>query len=373
MLDSQELLSQQNTMLTFNPFAKKQNSYYPFVKINLLQKIVKHIAFWGIAFAVILYLLLYVKPFTESLERDIVNLLAFMLLFYSSRYFVYAYYERKDYTKWLLWGFLTTSVLAIARTTVEVFVIGTTLFSSLPFAKLPQKLQFAQFTFYFILGHIFFMLFTFYNISKRRSTLEHRLNKFKLKHTELQLKTLNAQLDPHFLFNTLNSIYAISILDPEKTPELILKLSETLRFITQNSQLKRIPLLLEVEQTRNFLELFKLRNDVPVNISMDVSEGLAGIDVMPMTLLPLVENAMKYGNLMSEKKGCFVKITVNKKKEQVQIEVVNSYDKAITKENSNGLGNRILRQRLELEYPKTHQFITSEENKCFKAELKITV
>ncbi len=372
-LKKQDIFSQRKTGLSFNPFADRRSKFYPFVKINFIQKILKHLIFWSVVFLILLYLLLYIKPFEESLIRDIVNLAGFIVLFYTSRFFVYIFYEQKKYKKWIVFSLLSTSLLVVIRTFTEIYIIGTTLFSDTPFTKLSLKLQFGQFVFYFILGHIFFLLFTFYNISKIRSTLEHRLAKFKLQHTELQLKMLNAQLDPHFLFNTLNSIYAISILDSKKTPNLILKLSEILRFITQNSQLKRIQLLLEIEQTQNFLELFKLRNDTPVNIFMDVADDLSDIRIMPMTLLSLVENAMKYGNLMSEKKECFIEIFVKRNNDEIHMIVINTYDKSIINTKSTGLGNKILRQRLEFEYPNRHRFVTTEENKCFKADLKITV
>lgn len=372
-LKKQIIFSQKKTGLSFNPFADSRSKFYPFVKINLVQKVIKHVLFWSVVFFTLLYLLLYIKPFEESIVRDIVNLAGFIALFYSSRFFVYVFYEKKKYKKWIVFSLLATSLLVLLRTLTEIYVIGTTLFSEMPFSKLPLKLQFGQFVFYFILGHVFFLLFTFYNISKIRSTLEQRLAKFKLQHTELQLKMLNAQLDPHFLFNTLNSIYAISILDSKKTPELILKLSEILRFITQNSQSKRIHLLLEIEQTHNFLELFKLRNDAPVNIFIDVTDDLSDVRIMPMTLLTLVENAMKYGNLMSEKKECFIKILVKRDNDDIHMIVINTYDKNIINTKSTGLGNKILRQRLELEYPNRHCFVTTEENKCFKADLKITV
>ena len=191
-------------------------------------------------------------------------------MFYSSKFLVSNYYEKKQNKKLITLSLTITTLLVLVRTYVEVEIIGTTLFSEKPFILLSSKLKFSQFIFFLVTGWLFMLFFNAYNISKIKSTLEQRLASYKLQHTELKLRLLNAQLDPHFLFNTLNSIYALSILDSKKTPELILKLSEILRFITSNSQMKRIPFTLEVEQTKNYLELFRLKNVHPINISTEM-------------------------------------------------------------------------------------------------------
>lgn len=294
-----------------------------------------------------------------------------MALFYVSRFLVLTYYEEKQYKKWISFSVAIVTFTAIARTIIEVDIIGTTLFSEKTFSQLSFKLKFSQFGFYFVIGHIFFLFFTVYNISKIKSTLEFRLAKYKFQHAELKLRLLNTQLDPHFLFNTLNGIYAISILDNTKTPDLILKLSDILRFITQNSQLKRIPFATEVEQTKNFIELFNIRNDKPINIIFEVPDQLDNIYLIPMTLLTLVENAVKYGNLTNDSHENYIKIKITTNRSSIDISVTNSFNRNTVNEKGTGLGNKTLRERLELEYPGKYQFSVTETKKHFTADLKI--
>jgi len=356
------------TFLTFNP---KANYFYYYFKTGSMQKTAKHLFFWIISSIILFYFISLVKPIEESIERTIINIISFIILFYISRLLVFTYYEKKQFKKWAFWGISIVTVMAIIRTIIEVDIIGTTLFSEKTFSQLSLKIKFAQFGFYFVIGHIFFLFFTVYNISKMKSTLEFRLAKYKLQHAELKLKLLNTQLDPHFLFNTLNSIYAISILDNTKTPDLILKLSDILRFITQNSQLKRIPFALEVEQTKNFLDLFRIRNDKPINIHIEIPDQLDTIYLIPMTLLPLVENAVKYGNITNDDNENFIKIKVKNTQNRIFITVTNSFNRNSSSKKSTGLGNKTLRERLELEYPGKYQFSVTETKKHFTADLKI--
>lgn len=374
-LNELQHISSLSSNLSFNPLKlkNKSNLFYPFVKINKSQKLVKHLLFWTVTSIILLYFLSLVKPFDEAILRTGTNTFSFIILFYLSRFLILEYYETKQYKKWIILSILTTTFLALARTIVEVELIGTTLFSEKPFLVLSSKLKFAQFVFYLVIGHIFFLFFTVYNISKIKSTLEQRLAKYKLQHTELKLRLLNAQLDPHFLFNTLNCIYAISILDSKKTPDLILKLSDILRFITLNSQMKRIPFTLEVEQTKNYLELFRLKNDKPINVYTEIDENLSNVHLIPMTLLTLVENAVKYGNLANESIESFVSIKIKKKNGAIFITVINSYNRNISFEKSTGSGNTTLRERLELEYSGKYEFTITEAKSHYTAELKIVL
>lgn len=360
-------------LLSFNPFDFKNDSnlFYPYVKIRSSQKIIKHILFWTISSITLFYFISLVKPLDEALERTTINIVGFMALFYVSRFLVLTYYEEKQYKKWISFSLAIVTFTAIARTIIEVDIIGTTLFSEKTFSQLSFKLKFSLFGFYFVIGHIFFLFFTVYNISKIKSTLEFRLAKYKFQHAELKLRLLNTQLDPHFLFNTLNGIYAISILDNTKTPDLILKLSDILRFITQNSQLKRIPFATEVEQTKNFIELFHIRNDKPINIIFEVPDQLDNIYLIPMTLLTLVENAVKYGNLTNDSHENYIKIKITTNRSSIDISVTNSFNRNTVNEKGTGLGNKTLRERLELEYPGKYQFSVTETKKHFTADLKI--
>lgn len=145
--------------LSLNPFALKPDStlFYPYVNIRASQKIVKHLLFWIISSITLFYFISLVKPLGEAIERTIINITGFMSLFYTSRSLVFNYYEEKQYKKWIGFSVVIVTFTVILRTIIEVDIIGTTLFSDKTFNQLSLKLKIAQFGFFFVIGHIFFL------------------------------------------------------------------------------------------------------------------------------------------------------------------------------------------------------------------------
>lgn len=187
---------------------------------------------------------------------------------------------------------------------------------------------------------------------------------------ESELKFLKMQINPHFLFNSLNNIYALSISNSEKTPESIHSLSEMLRYVIYDCERPKVSIEKEIHYIENFIELFKLRSSKPFNITFNNQIENPSIEVAPMLFIIFIENAFKHSGI--EKRGdSFVTINLQSVKDTVIFSVENSLPKeSISKDKSSGIGLQNAKKRLEISYPDKHGLLI-ENSPTFKVELKL--
>jgi two-component system, LytTR family, sensor kinase len=165
-----------------------------------------------------------------------------------------------------------------------------------------------------------------------------------------ELSLLKSQINPHFFFNTLNSIYSLAIIKSDRTPEAVLKLSEIMRYIIYDTERKLVPLSKEIEYIANYIELQRLRlpEDIKVKFQTDIGEGESVIE--PLLLLPFVENAFKHG-VDIEKRGK-ISIIITLAGNELKLHVENPLiDKDVNLYNgSSGVGMSNTLKRLKLLY-----------------------
>ncbi len=171
---------------------------------------------------------------------------------------------------------------------------------------------------------------------------------------ESELKFLKMQINPHFLFNSLNNIYALSMTNSEKTPESIHSLSEMLRYVIYDCERPKVPIEKEIHYIENFIELFKLRSSKKFNISFNNLLENTAIEVAPMLFIIFIENAFKHSGI--EKGGdSFVTITLTSSDNHIYFLVENSLPKEkINKDKNSGIGLVNAKKRLEIYYPNKH-------------------
>lgn len=193
--------------------------------------------------------------------------------------------------------------------------------------------------------------------------------------TATELKFLKAQINPHFLFNVLNTLYALSIKKSEKTPDVILKLSEILRYLLYEAGDQEVPLKKELNYVRNFVELEQMRYGDRVQVEIREQGSLENILIAPMLLLTFVENSFKHGVHHSAGQ-CRIRLEiVSDENGKLSMRVVNSTrssgPRRPEQERPGGLGLENVRKRLELLYPGRHKlFINNSENE-FEVLLEI--
>jgi len=207
--------------------------------------------------------------------------------------------------------------------------------------------------------------FYWYHTEEQRKELERQ-------RTEAELKNLKSQLNPHFLFNTLNNIYALIAISQEKSQQAVLELSKMLRYVLYDDNMHTVPLQKEVDFINNYIALMQLRlpENMQVNKDIDISRN-PQMELAPLLFISLIENAFKHGT--SPDKDSFVNIKLKVEEgDQIVCELENSYfPKSKEDKSGSGIGLENLKRRLELLYPNNHTFTTGVKNDRFFAKLTI--
>ena len=214
-------------------------------------------------------------------------------------------------------------------------------------------------------------------IYKRRGEVNEEISGLKkqLRHSTASFDFLRSQINPHFLFNSLNTIYGTAIMEKaEKTAQGVQQLGDMMRFMLQENMQERIPLSREIDYLENYLSLQRLRTDkVPgVQIETDIQRGNEDEFIAPMLLIPFVENAFKHG--ISVSRPSHVYIALERTPTSIVFTVINSrHEKQYLdpEKHKSGIGLQNVRQRLELLYPDRHRLDIQENDKEFIAKLVI--
>lgn len=189
---------------------------------------------------------------------------------------------------------------------------------------------------------------------------------------QIQLSHLRAQINPHFLFNSLNVIYALAIEKKEETAEAIVQLSDVLRHIIYDADSDRIKLKEEIKLLKNYIAFQKFRTHGLENIKFDIKVANEDFQIYPMLLLPLVENAFKHG---MEKKvaKAFIHISLTQEGAKFSFQIVNHNNRSQQKSNSehSGVGLENVRHNLDIVYPNKHTFQINETDETFTVSLHI--
>ena len=200
------------------------------------------------------------------------------------------------------------------------------------------------------------------------------LQEAKNKQLEAELNFLKSQVNPHFLFNTLNNLYALSLENSEKVPEVILKLSDLMRYILQSSKNSKVQLDDECKFLQDYIELEKLRLHDGSKVDLYISGTLKGRKIAPMLLIPFAENSFKHGG----KNGSglfFIQIElIVTQMGKLFYRVENSKNTDISSSNQKyppGMGLHNIERRLELLYPHRHKLAIDENKDRYQIELEL--
>lgn len=194
------------------------------------------------------------------------------------------------------------------------------------------------------------------------------LIKLKNEKAKTELLHLKSQVNPHFFFNTLNNLYGLVGTDAKKAQELILKLSDMMRYSIYEGEQDSVTLKEEVDYLKNYIELHKMRyhKEIDVQFKAEIEDDYK---VMPLLFIILLENAFKHG-VENLSKDAYVYINIKAKDNKVFFEIENNFDILQPKEE-NGIGLKNLKRRLELVYPKKHTLTFSTTENVYKAQLNL--
>lgn len=189
---------------------------------------------------------------------------------------------------------------------------------------------------------------------------------------EAQLELLKSQVQPHFIFNTLNNIYSYAQQNNQQTPELIYRLSALLSYMLYDSRETTIPLSKELEYINNYIELEKIRYGKRLDVSLNVFNPVDHFRIAPLLLLPLIENSFKHGVSNNIKDG-WIRLDIALNDGWLSVKIENSCDDRVngTASTRNGIGLENVKKRLDILYQDNYEFKCIKENDSFLTILKI--
>jgi sensor histidine kinase YesM len=189
--------------------------------------------------------------------------------------------------------------------------------------------------------------------------------------SQTELDLLKQQLNPHFFFNTLNNLYGLSLQQSDKTSDSILRLSELMRYTIYKGQLDRVSLIQELNYIEDYIQLQQIRLKKPLKFSFEKHIADENMQIAPLLLIVLVENAFKHGIEPAEE-AAFLNLSLIADQKKLHFSCENSVEEE-TSTKVSGIGLDNLKKRLALVYPNQHSLEITQTKKSYKAELEITI
>ncbi len=202
--------------------------------------------------------------------------------------------------------------------------------------------------------------------------LQQRMAETAKEKAEAELNFLKSQINPHFLFNSLNSVYFLIDKNNREARESLHKFSDMLRYQLYEINGDRIPVEREISYLKDYVDLQKLRKDEHYSVSFNYSPRVNGFLIEPLLLIPFVENAFKHVSSFNEKTN-FVRLELNRTNGQFIFSAENSCDKEKSTDRFSGIGLNNVKRRLELLYPGRHELTIFDENDIYKVCLKLKI
>lgn len=336
------------------------------MKISL-KRILLHLLFWAFYVAFFgLFFGKYGKNINLHLLETSVMLPLIMLATYTTIYGILPYYLRTQK--------LLVALLAL------IFLLGSVTLGERIFLRLINGLPVTADSLFGI-TYIYLMLETnfmvgiafairFYKIWIKQQEEKHLIEK---KNLENELNLLRTQLHPHFLFNTMNNLYALSLENTTKTSEGIAKISDLLRAVLYECNEREILLDKEITLVRNYIDLEKMRYGNRLQLDFSVTGNTADWSIAPMVLFTFVENCFKHGCSLDPEKP-FVRISLDANEKAMTFVVSNTapkLEKVRSSKQGGGIGLNNVKKRLEILYPQKYELNYGSNNCCFEVFLKL--
>jgi sensor histidine kinase YesM len=326
-------------------------------------RIFQHVLFWSMSF------LILTNIFKVSAEIKRIDLIytaifhvpIFLIVYLNLRLLFPVFLEKGKY---FLYGI---SVLALISLGAGFYII---LFDSWIDYIFSGYYFIAYYGFFDI--SLYFVIYLFVTSLLRLARGWFHLQEIEKEKTVAELKALKSQINPHFLFNSLNSIYSLARKNSAQVPEKVIQLSDLMRHIIYDCDVEFVLLPKEIEMIRNYIELQNLRTPENEKIELEVVGEVEGKKVAPLIFLPFVENSFKHG-LKSGAENPFVKIKIEVFENNLVFEIENSKGKAseINDSKYKGIGIENVKKRLGLIYPNQHSLNISDTENTFKIILQI--
>jgi len=297
-----------------------------------------------------------------------------MIVSYFVVYFLIPkYLLTKKYKLFALYGFYT---LVLSSYLIVIVILGSFIFlSNLNITNMPPMSR--NFIFVLILVYLIVFIISFVSILNhnfknisRNKELQNKILEAQLQFKDQELQYLKKQIHPHFLFNTLNTIYGFALKKSEDTPDVILKLSNLLDYILYQVNKPKVSLTEEIRHLKEYIALEKIRFQDSLKVKFTHNEFDDAIKIAPMLLIPFVENAFKHGSLING----FLTIEINLvvKADKLDFSIKNSLLKDNTNTQKKGIGLKNIKKRLDLHFNNNYNLEIKESQNRFTVNLLIS-
>ncbi len=335
--------------------------------IKRLNRVFFHTLFWLVS--------IFVFAFIFRLKENVDRLDIAYSLFFHFSIIVSVYFNFLGIKKWGNTGNYSKYLMLLPIIIIGTVTLNLYTFEVLVDFILPDYYFISQFN-YVEIGIITFLYLTVTSAIKLSKSwfdmqrINHQAIEMEKEKIDSELQSLKSQINPHFLFNSLNVIYSLSLKNDKITPEVVLKLSDILRYVIYDSTQDKVLLSSELSLLRKYIDLQKYR--VESEASIKLTSGIDyDVKVAPLLFLTLLENSFKHG-IKSDIENVFINAKIHSDSEKVYFEIENN--KSETEQNTrntNGVGLENIRKRLDLEYPNKYKLKLLDKDNNFKVYLEI--
>lgn len=337
-------------------------------------RILAHVLFWLGYIGLVSITLSSFFPPERAIARTIVNFLFHGVLAYTHLYVLLpAFWVKRRWLSYTISLIGLIFLTGIGRLGMD-YLLFQAFEKSFPLAPVlePLLLSTQHISTILISGFVFLIITLPVKLIEDR---QHQLTihqELKNQRLEAELKFLKTQVNPHFLFNTLNNIYSLAFIGSAQTAPMVMKLSEMMRYMIYDCTAALVPLEKEVQYLQNYIELQQIKTEKQQSIQFEIQGSPAGIMIAPLLLVPLFENAFKHGNLEEIGKG-WVTSCLRITPDTLEFTLSNSIGSNPATHPAGGIGLNNIRTRLQLRYPDHHQLEIIQQSDSFQISLHLRI
>jgi sensor histidine kinase YesM len=310
----------------------------------------------------------YFNDYWYSLKSNLVEFPLHILIVYFNIYYLFPnFILKKKYFNFFVYFILSLTFIYVFRTGLNYLLVTENIW---PEAEGIQNSYTFNHIVAVILGEIYVIAFA--------STIKlifdwiyenNRVESLQATQLKTELQFLKAQIQPHFFFNTLNNLYALTLEQSKQAPDVVLKLSKIMEYVLYDAKEPKTQLISEIKYIQNYIDLEKLRFQDNVNIQMDLKGDLDDCEIPPLLFLPFIENCFKHGPKGEDNSNVIISFELEGN--VLKFFTKNNISASATDEKNHGIGNKNVLRRLELLFDDKFTYLSKIENKSYIIELTI--
>ena len=301
-------------------------------------------------------------------EHSLMLPILMAISYFFAYYLLPRYFSTRRYLPLIIFSVLGFITAILLMRIILYFFIIPTYYPVYQTSSAFWSFNLAQYTFY-ILSTVAIVVMIKYTGQMRQ--MEKVKNQLEKQNLSSELALLRSQVNPHFLFNTLNNINALVKKDPERTNQSILKLSDIMRYMLFEAANEKVHLVKEIEYIRSYIGLLSLRLEKADYIRFSVTGEPQQISLPPMLFIPFVENAFKHGLKDADSPGILISLNIGKERLNFEVRNFIKSPSLADTPDSKGIGIVNLKRRLELLYPDKHILLIRSDGKEYFCRLEL--